>query len=502
MPDKKRLNVNDAPKWFKILLVLFPLVGIALVNVGFHNDLYFLYPTGEYIVNNGIPHSDILSMHSNMHIVVQQWLSSVVFYFVYSRFGTLGVSVMTYICYIALVLLVNKLCRTITDNFGIACIFTFVICLIMSAMFIAARPQIFTYLLVLFEILCLENFVKTKKTYLLFFIPLISLALINLHAAMWGMMFVFAMPYAAAALPIKAGKIKQEPCCSFVKLLICGIVSFAVGFCNPYGWESMSYILTSFGLSAINNRVYEMNPVSFSDGAGVITITLVAVLLVLAIIRKDKAFTTRFVLMFAGTLILALLNIKSIAYFLIAGVPAYSYMMKSAKIEIPLPDNTKSTGSNKKRIVLLCTLIVALGALAGVLAMRQSDAPAENEAAPVKNTYEYMDDMVEILDKSDEEVVLFAGFDWGQYLEYKGYHPYIDGRAELFMKQNNKDFDYLTEYNHIISGTLYYKDFIDKYNFNYLIVSDREIYLRSALLRDDDYTVLVDSGEITLFKAK
>ena len=87
-----------------------------------------------------------------------------------------------------------------------------------------------------------------------------------------------------------------------------------------------------------------------------------------------------------------------------------------------------------------------------------------------------------------------------RYLEYKGYHPYIDGRAEVFLKDNNGEFDYLAEYNEVMNGKLYYKDFVNKYNFNYLIVSDREQLLRMSLKNDNDYTILLDSEEITLFR--
>ena len=70
----------------------------------------------------------------------------------------------------------------------------------------------------------------------------------------------------------------------------------------------------------------------------------------------------------------------------------------------------------------------------------------------------------------------------------------------MFLKDNNGEFDYLAEYNEVMNGKLYYKDFVNKYNFNYLIVSDREQLLRMSLKNDNDYTILLDSEEITLFR--
>ncbi len=499
--QQKFLSVNDAPKWFKAVLLLFPLIGIAIIGNGFHNDLYFLIPTGDYIVHHGFPHTDILSMHTGMEVVIQQWLSCVIFYAVHTVLGNAGIAALVYLCYLLLIAAVYKLCSAICKNFAVSALFTAVICLLVAVIYETARPQIFTYLIILAEVICLEKFVQTKKICHLCWIPLLSVLLVNLHAAMWALLFVFAAPYAAAALPIKLGKIKQEPCCSFVKLLVCGIVTFAVGFLNPYGWGSMSYVLTSFGYSEINGHIYEMSPTTLTEGAGTVFLAVLCVLLVIAVVKKERCFSTRFVLLFAGTCVLALFNIKSVAYYLIAGVPAFTYLLQNADVRLPMPDTQEKKPTNKKRVAVLSVLLVAVACLGGFVLMQQQKAEPDG-AVEQKSAYAYMDEMIDIMEQSGEEITLYAGFDWGQYLEYKGYHPYIDGRAELFLKDNNGEFNYLDEYNKVVAGVIYHQDFVDKYHFNYLIVSDREPCLRMALLHDDRYEALINSEEITLFRVK
>ena len=71
MDGVKRISINSMPKWFLLLLNLLPLVFALTIKSSIDNDFYFLYPTGEYIVNNGFPTTDFLSMHSTMTIVVQ-----------------------------------------------------------------------------------------------------------------------------------------------------------------------------------------------------------------------------------------------------------------------------------------------------------------------------------------------------------------------------------------------------------------------------------------------
>ena len=57
------VNINNIPKGFKAFMLLLPLAGLMLIPYKLDNDFYFLYPTGEYIVNNGFPTKDFLSKY-------------------------------------------------------------------------------------------------------------------------------------------------------------------------------------------------------------------------------------------------------------------------------------------------------------------------------------------------------------------------------------------------------------------------------------------------------
>ena len=72
----------------------------------------------------------------------------------------------------------------------------------------------------------------------------------------------------------------------------------------------------------------------------------------------------------------------------------------------------------------------------------------------------------------------------------------------MFLKANNKEFDYFDEYYDLHSSKIYYKDFLNKYDFNYLIVDqnvDRYLYL--SLIHDADYKVIYESEDIVLFRS-
>lgn len=82
---------------------------------------------------------------------------------------------------------------------------------------------------------------------------------------------------------------------------------------------------------------------------------------------------------------------------------------------------------------------------------------------------------------------IFTEFGAGDYAEWKGLKCYIDTRAETFTKTVNQNEDIITEYMDVYGGHTYYKDFLDKYGFSYLIVDERNS-LYTYLSRDSAYS--------------
>lgn len=501
MDGSKRINLNDAPKVFKIYLMLLSAAGFLLITYSLDNDFYFLYPTGKYIVENGFPVKDFLSMHSDMSIIVQQWLTDVLFYFIYSKLGVLGMLTFVCICYVVFAYLFFKLLMLITDNFTISSFCAFATNILLAAMYIRTRPQIITYILIVTELYMLEKYVKSQNIKYLTALPVISLLLINFHSSMWLMLFVFALPYAANSIPFKFKEHKQEPCCSFSKLLICGIICFAAGFINPYTYKSMLYVFTSFGISEINNNIVEMQPAMFANSIGKVFFAVIIVMLLIIILTGKKNINTRFALLFAGTAIMTLMNVKSFAYFIIGGMAAFSYYCKDFSFFITI-SKSKRTAKEKRKIIILVGLIAALLIALAVYKVSGAEEKVKNAEPDSKTVYEDLDNIIDILDGTKDEIVLYTGFNNGQYLEFNGYHPYIDGRAELFFKANNKDFDYFDEYTNARTGALYYQDFINKYHFNFLIVTESDNAIITSLENDNNYERVYHSDNADLYRLK
>lgn len=489
-----QLLKNKLPKWLKYTILLFPFVIACFRLRTLDNDFYFLYPTGEYILNHGFPHTDFLSMHSNMKIVLQQWLSAVIFYLSYSKLGEIGLFAVLFICYACICIFTYRTILLITRNELVSAFLAAVSDVLLFNAFIVTRPQIFTFTILLTEIYLLEKHTQTGKNKYLIGIPFLSLAQINLHASMWPMLFAFMLPYIVGAIPVKIKTFKLEASGNFIYLMAALAVSAAIGFINPYGVDNVIYLTSSYGQNKLVETITEMRPTDFGTYSGKKMFILAILIGVIVFFLKKKTFSVRFFCLFMGNLFLSLMHRKGICYFYIFGLIAFSYLFNDVEVKFP----EKVTRIITKRAEgLISAMLILITAVICAYNLNKSIEDRPGKAVH----YNRLDEVVEILEKSEDPVVLYTNFDDGQYLEYKGFHPYIDGRAELYLLRNNEDYEYYGEYIDISSARMYYRDFTDRYQFNYLILNENlDCYLLESLTHDDDFELVYEKDGVFLFK--
>lgn len=489
-------NTDKLSKRVKAIILALPII-ISFFQVRVLDcDFYFLYSIGDYIVHHGFPFTDVLSMHSSMRIVVQQWLSSVIFYYVYTFLGKYGVISLVYICNTVICYFTYRITVLISKNDVIAVAVAALTNFFVFDAFMVTRPQIFTYTILMVEIYLLEMHVQTKKSKYLIGIPVLSLLLINLHAAMWLMLFVFMLPYLLSAIPVKIENFKKEAQGNFLYLIAVAAVSGVAGLLNPYGIDNMLYLFSSYGEDSFT-IIMEMKPTSLHGSEGnLLFITLGITIVILCFIRK-KVPTIRFFLLFFGTLVLGLLQLKGIPYFMLFGVPAFTYVLRDLSI-LNLAKPIKKIMTKTAKVLSIIFFSICFIYVCEARFFITNDIKLFQE-----DHLSHLDDAIEILDKVEGPVILYTNFNDGQYLEFNGYHPYIDGRAEVFLKSNNKEYDYFYEYASMFDGGIYYRDFIDKYDFNYLIIhSNTDCTLYNALIHDEDFEIVYWSYDVNLFVRK
>lgn len=513
--DEQALT-NKILKAIKWGISLLPFTFIFLMKWRTDTDTYWIIKTGEYICKNGIPTKDFLTFHTSMDLVVQQWLADVIYYKLYSLWGFLGPMLLVAVMYLVFALLFKKLCLQISNKPLVASSATFVAVVSMTAFFVT-RPQIFTYSIVLAELICLEKYIKDGNINHLIALPVFSVLVVNLHASMWTMLFILLLPYLANALPIKI-KGKSIACCKLLPLIITAIIMGVCGLITPYGAKGLSFLFTTSIGNKVNSSISELKPLTLSASlSSLCDFIIPAVILCIYIFYKKGKTDLRFVLLTAGTGVMMFMYIKLIPYFIICAIPStlkyidnidfrawFENTVKKDQEAKKKKNKQTSKGLIKTTVALIFVFIVLItGTLCSDMYTQVSNfVKYDGGSKMTLQLDKAIDKMQEDIDKNNvEDLRLYNGFNTGGYLEFKGYTTYIDARADSFVKEANHEFDYLTEYLKMADGLKYYKTVFNKYDFNYALVdnkSERPIYIN--LKYDDDYQLIYKNKNYSVFK--
>ena len=429
-------------------------------------DIYFLLSHGRYVLENGISYTDILSMHTEFNFVMQQWLSSVIFYLIHNYLGSIGLYIFIFIMNCIITFLIYKLCLIVSQNKKFSSCFVSVIAMVLLQIgFIVPRPQIFTFIVLIMILMMLELFSSKRKKYL-YFMPLLSICLINLHASMWPMIFIFCLPY-VVELILKKDK-------DVFKLIFIILISLAVGIINPYGIHAMTYSIKGYGYKYICDIVSEMrsfnllgDPYVFYWSFNILIVFLFSNLIILLNSKKDN-FKISHLLLFYGTFFMSLTSIRNFSLFIIATIP---FLVKYFKFQ----DDDKLYLSKGWIVNFIFIIIIFLGVFTTSIKTK-------------KYQFEHASEEVALyLDKTEsKDIKLYTDYSDGSLFEYYGFKPYLDARAEVFIDKINGKKDILEEYIKFNVDEKFREEFINKYDFDYYVVRRDNFDLINYLINYKD----------------
>lgn len=529
----------------KLSTILFFLTVICILfafTSRFDNDGWFLLNSGRYIENYGIPHTEPFTIHENFHFVMQQWLFDVILWKIYTLAHMNGMLAFSWICGgIILFIYYHLLQLTDHKNIKVSRLLTIATGILMAPFF-CQRPQTLSSLIFLSEIYVLERFKGKDRPPLLLYVLFFafSVILINAHAAMWPMFSVFLLPYLAEALlgnrlPWFTHTFHWH--WKYVLALFVPII--AAGFINPYGTEAMTYAFHSYGYRDINNLVIEMHPLVI--GLQSFTSVIVPVIILLTIVYARHPLPLRHILLFAGTGLMAMMAIRSIFLFLIAGIFPLASILRTKDTSSNASNRTwkrtwppmllmgmatcigvigifaRNTIPSGKAIpvYIIVTILVFFSlACAFILWKQRSDAMSLYtnsrslfasfvilllfpiffiyfNTAMVDPALKKSVDIIEE-DSAGKPIQLWTGYNDGPYAEFRGIPCYMDTRAEVFIPKLNHQKNVFHEYVSLLYGRLDYRDFLASYHFTHLLTSDIDP-LYTYLLKDPNYTLLYDS---------
>ena len=459
--------MNKNNRWLYVFLFTLPAIFILLTKF-LDNDIWYLLAEGRYIIQNGIYHIDPLSLHKGLEVTVQNWLSAAFLWVAYDFFGEMGLIFLLLACNLAICVLLYKLCMLISDNNKIVSLITMLVCdFVLATEYIVTRPQIFSFITLIAVIYVLELYIKKGKWKYLIWLPFISLLQINMHASLWWMIFLFAIPYVIDAF--KCEKLKLQGY-KKLPLFIALIVSFGFGFLNPYGLKAITFIFNSYGNDLMHSYIMELATFNFSIlFCKIIFAILMAMLLIFAYFKNGHV-RVRYLCLIAGTALLGFMSIKGFNVFILVAFFPFAYFFKDmTKKEVVIK---KPRVAKTLNIVYLVLAIIALG---GTLVLYARDS---KNIVLVNNTSGALN--VLSLYANPETSTVYSSFNNGGAVEFYGFKAYIDPRAEVFLKVNNKKKNVFKEFYELQTGKLDINKFLEKYNFTHLLLDQSDILYYSV----------------------
>ena len=458
------------------------------------NDGWFLLNSGRFIVQNGVYTNEPFSCFNELNFMFQQWLSCLYFWKIYNIGGVNGLCIIIAIEAIIELVLFYKLMMYKTNQKRIISIIMTFICYLFSKTYYVTRPQITTFISIILIITCIEHYINSNKYIWLIGLPIISIFEINLHCSIWWMLIIITLPYLCDYIMDKTGGhdavYKKQP------LIIAVCSMFLTALFNPYGYNALLYLPKSLN-GKYKTYIMELQyPIAISG----IIIIIVILMLIYAIFTtinfingKQIAMRNLF-LLFGGSILgfTAYRNMSiSMILILIGLVSEINTFIDSMDL--------KSLDIGKFYIKLVRRLIIG-GYISTILILcilRLTNLHNNTEA------YQYEYDILNYMQENRIGIdnILGTTFNNGGFYEFYGYKCSMDTRMEVYNKQINGVDNYYEEYIRYILGDSYYKDYIDKYNFDYMIlgVKDKPVV---NIRQDDEYRIVYENEKYVLIECK
>jgi hypothetical protein len=510
---------DDITRKDRLIVLLLMFLPCLFIQLKFNNDTYWLINSGRYVLEHGIPHIEPFTLHHGLHFVMQQWLSATVFALIYDNLGSPFLFVFVAVINASIIYSVFRLCMRISEkNFLVSFTIAIAVSIPLKG-FMVLRPFLFSILLFSFELNLIEAFVQPKlpserhtpapdnneknipahaKTWcaiikkgaILLGLPILSVFLINLHAAMWPFFFVLLIPYFIDSFRFNLWGIKGEGY-PRLPLVIAAVLSFATGWMNPYGFESMAYLFRSYGNAYVSTLILEMQSTDFKTIFGMfVFIIYLFPILIYCFYRKGET-RLRYALLIIGTGYLGLSSVRSLSLFVVCGIPFLAYTLKSVQI---LKTPVAQPRFPWLRFLLTGILVVWLG-ISFYIRAGKSEKEAE-----ILLPIQAVNYIKTHLDK--ESIRLYTGYETGGYAEFKGLRPFIDARAEVFYKSNNQKEDIADDYFNVKLGKMHYRELIDRYKLTHFLVGKNDVPLYVYLSEDPNFELLFTDDDFKVFAFK
>ena len=506
MENSKKINLK-----FNILAIISIIIfAIAITPKTLQNDTFYTIKIGEYILKNGITMQDPFSWHT-LSYTFPHWCYDVMIYLIYNIGGHLGIYISTMVFTAILGMIMYFMNDKFTKNKPISFVLTFASMYLLKN-FVAARAQLFTFILFALELLFIEGFLETGKKRYIFGLIAIPIIIANFHVAVFPFYFVLYLPYIAEYLmsyitdlkwiigrkikrlnkriskcskPEKIEKLSSK--CDKLKLkleqrkerepykinvlrrnntktlIIIMIICIFTGLLTPLKSTPYTYLIKTMQGNSTHN-ISEHLPLTLANNIN-FAIVLMAFLMILTF--TDSKIRLCDLFMLAGMTLLTFWSRRQESLFIILCIPIFNRMLTQFINKYDkkgIEQMTKIMTSIGGTLVSICLVLV----ISMLFFKSKLKSTYVNEKLYPIEASEWI---LENLDLND--IKLYNDYNYGSYLLLKGIPVFIDSRADLYLPEFNKDVKIFEDFINISGLNLKNMEaMFDKYEFTHFIIKN------------------------------
>lgn len=544
--EKHKKILFNAIAWVCIALFCF-----SITPRTFQNDTYYTIKIGEYITQNGIGNltEDPFSWH-DISYTFPHWLYDFLTYQAYGIAEFFGVYALTVLLSMILGILLYSTCVKISKNN----IVSFVVTLgsiYMLKSFVAARAQLATYLLFIWQIYSIESYIETRKKRHLISLLIIPIIIANLHCAVYPFYYVLYLPYIAEfvliwfidlditsrviilsnkikqkltkneekkakyqaeiekengikekiaakrdALRKKPYKIQVEKNSAIKILIIVFLISCFAGLVTPLGTTPYTYLYKTMEGNTTEN-INEHQPLVLAQNNDFL---IALVIFALVIVFTDTKIKLRDLFMLVGVFYLTLTSKRQVSIFVIMCAPILCKLLESllAKYDPKLTKKLMDIATNAFGTIIIVCLVL-------ILSLKQYKPKIGDEFV---SSHDYPVEAAEwIIDNLEfENLRLYNEYNYGSYLLFKGIPVFIDSRADLYAPEFNSETGDKNDGKDIFSDALniaglstFYENKFESYGVTH-VMSYENSKLSMLLEKDSNYKLLYEDSRFKIFE--
>lgn len=476
---------------FNILVIVsFFVIAYLLAQKVFQNDTYYTIKVGESFFKNGVDMKDHFSFIPNLTYVYPHWLYDSFIYLMYSIGGFTLIYLSTIALGFTLLFMTYQFSVKLGNNKYVSYLLIMFFSFFLEGYF-TARAQMFSYIFFVIILYSLEMLRNTKKKRYFIYLFISSWMIANMHAAVWPFVFVLFLPSIAQdviSVIKNIFKLKFLDTFNFeiednkiIITMIAFVLCLLTGFLTPNFLVPFTYFIkTASGISM--NYISEHGPITIKS-YWYVYLFLLGTLVIL--LNKKVKIKLKDLFLILGLFIVAFSSIKNISLLFILSIFVYSRIFSSFKY-----DGIESYLWNK---YFICALLILFSITFAVAFKTYGKKDYVNEKLYPVQACDYILENLDV-----ENIKIFNQYDFGSYMLYREIPVFIDSRADLYLKEFNKDCYVFEDYFDAKNNSTYRYVF-NKYGITHLLLrNNTQLYY--TITDYENYNVLYKDDYFTLFE--